>query len=175
MPDRIHGIERYAMIDKPTANLSRRNAIATAISGLALLGYVGFLLYTNFHAAAGLQDLLREKVLQETERRASALGYFFGERKDDLQNLTLSREVSVYFDNQAKGIYLSEKADLRFIKTSFQALMDRKRLDGVAIYRRIVFLDPAGVPWSTPPRKLRGRGMHSSRRSWTRTCITAES
>jgi PAS domain S-box-containing protein len=158
MPDRIHGIERYAMIDKPTANLSRRNAIATAISGLALLGYVGFLLYTNFHAAAGLQDLLREKVLQETERRASALGYFFGERKDDLQNLTLSREVSVYFDNQAKGIYLSEKADLRFIKTSFQALMDRKRLDGVAIYRRIVFLDPAGVPLVDTAEEAQGEG-----------------
>ncbi len=128
----------------PTATLSRQNAVVTILAGLTLLGYVVFLLYSNFQAAAGLQELLRDKIHQETERRAGALAYFFAERMDDLQNLILSREILVYSDNQAKGIFLSQKADLRFIKTNFLALMERKRIDGTAIYRRILLLDPEG-------------------------------
>lgn len=132
------------MTDEPKPKLSRRNAIATVLSGLTLLGYVTYLLYSNFQAAAGLQDLLRDKVHQETERRASALEYFFGERRDDLQNLALAPPVFVYFDNKAKGISITEKADKRFLKVAFQGLIERKQLDGTPIYRRIVLIDADG-------------------------------
>ena len=114
------------MTDKPTAKLSQKHAVATVLSGIALLGYVAFLLYSNFQAAAGLQDLLRDKVHQETERRAGALEYFFAERRDDLQNLSLAPPLFVYFDNKAKGIGITEKADRRYIQISFENLIKRK-------------------------------------------------
>ena len=127
-----------------TARLSHQNVVVTVLAGLTLLGYVAFLLYSNFQSAAGLQDLLRDKVHQETERRASALEYFFAERRDDLQNLAMSPPLFVYFDNKAKGVGITEKADRRYVKIAFQNLIERKQLDGTPIYRRIILLDAAG-------------------------------
>ncbi|MBP8283293.1 MAG: response regulator [Chromatiaceae bacterium] len=132
------------MTDKPTAKLSQKHAVATVLSGIALLGYVAFLLYSNFQAAAGLQDLLRDKVHQETERRAGALEYFFAERRDDLQNLSLAPPLFVYFDNKAKGIGITEKADRRYIQISFENLIKRKQINGSPIYRRILLIDANG-------------------------------
>ncbi len=132
------------MTHPPTATFSRQNAVVTIMAGLTLLGYVAFLLYSNFQAAAGLQDLLLDKIHQETERRASALGYFFAERRDDLQNLALAPPLFVYFDNKAKGIHITEKADWRYVQLSFDKLIKRKQLDGNPIYRRIILIDANG-------------------------------
>ncbi len=132
------------MTDKPTAKLSQKHAVATVLSGITLLGYVTFLLYSNFHATARLQDLLRDKVHQETERRAGALEYFFAERRDDLQNLALAPPLFVYFDNKAKDIGITEKADKRYVHISFENLIKRKQIDGSPIYRRILLIDANG-------------------------------
>ncbi|MFZ1539301.1 MAG: ATP-binding protein [Chromatiaceae bacterium] len=132
------------MTDPPTTKLSHQNALITVLAGLTLLGYVAFLLYSNFQAAASMQDLLRDKIHQETERRASALEYFFAERRDDLQNLALAPPLFVYFDNKAKGVRITEKSDRRYVKISFEKLINRKQLNGTPIYRRIVLIDANG-------------------------------
>ncbi|HMK65996.1 MAG TPA: hypothetical protein VK564_09390, partial [Thermodesulfobacteriota bacterium] len=68
--------------------------IAAVLSVFLVLGYVCFLLLSNYWTQVDLQKNLLKQFHQNSEKQTMALSYFFAERRDDLQNLTLSREVS---------------------------------------------------------------------------------
>jgi signal transduction histidine kinase/CheY-like chemotaxis protein len=121
---------------------------ATVLIGLLLICYLGFLLLTNYWSATSLHQTLEQRQRLESARRVAAVQYFLSERHDDLINLSLSREVSAFFESRALGMsqrYGLEQA-LVPIENRFRQLIERKRIAGQEIYRRLVLLDEHGSP-----------------------------
>src|SRR5512137_1703665 len=85
----------------------------TQLSGMAVLCfifasavYMMFLVYSQYQVREQLQRSSLERHLQENEKRALAVGYFISERLYDLSTLVESRELSLYYENQALGMSL---------------------------------------------------------------------
>ncbi len=118
----------------------------TILMAVALVGLMGFLLIDNYRNASGLQATLLERIRQGAMSRSHAIGYFFDDKRGDLENLARSRELSVYFDQKALGTSCRYglKPALRRIQLSFSKLMERKIVGGEAIYRRLALITPEG-------------------------------
>jgi PAS domain S-box-containing protein len=135
-----------------TKRLALRNfpvqAVAAVGTILLVLGYVCFLLLTNYWSQVDLQKNLLKQMRQNTEKQAMALSYFFDERKDDLLYLSLSREVSSFFENKDLGMSMEYGLRLSLIpiQETFTAFIRRKLINGDLIYSKIVLLDQEGKP-----------------------------
>jgi PAS domain S-box-containing protein len=125
---------------------AKKRNLAVFLAGIVLIAYVSFLLVTNYLSATNLQRTLLEQLKQDTQRHATAVAYFFSERKDDLVNLALSREVSVFFENKALGMSMQYGLRLSLIPISdrFHDLIRRKKIGEDAIYSRIVLIEKGG-------------------------------
>ena len=125
---------------------AKKRNLAVFLAGIMLIAYVSFLLVTNYLSAANLQRTLLEQLKRDTEWHATAVAYFFSERKDDLVNLALSREVSVFFENKALGMSMEYglRQSLIPISDRFQDLIRRKKIGEDAIYSRIVLIEKGG-------------------------------
>jgi signal transduction histidine kinase/CheY-like chemotaxis protein len=130
----------------PLSHLRPRYGVATILISVVLTLYVGFLLVANYWSATNLRQTMEEQRRLESGRRVAALQYFFSERRDDLANLALSREVAGFFENRALGMSMRYglSQSLVPINTRFSELIDRKRIGGQAIYQRLVLLDESG-------------------------------
>ncbi|WP_295389595.1 ATP-binding protein [uncultured Thiodictyon sp.] len=126
--------------------IAPRYGLPTILISVVLTLYVGFLLVANYWSATNLRQTMEQQRRLESGRRVAALQYFFSERRDDLANLALSREVAGFFENRALGMSLQYglKASLMSIGTRFGKLIDRKRIGTRPIYERLVLLDDAG-------------------------------
>ncbi len=130
----------------PLSHLRPRYGVATILISVVLTLYVGFLLVANYWSATNLRQTMEEQRRLESGRRVAALQYFFSERRDDLVNLALSREVAGFFENRALGMSMRYglSQSLVPINTRFSELIDRKRIVGRAVYQRLVLLDESG-------------------------------
>ena len=79
-----------------------KTAMLVVAGGILL--FTGFLLLTNYQSQVKLRNTAIDRFKHSSEQRAVALRRFFSERFDDLENLTGSRVVNVYFENQALGM-----------------------------------------------------------------------
>lgn len=124
-----------------------KSSVAIMIVVLILVGYVGSLLFINYQSTISLQQTLLAQLTEEIKRRAAGLSYFFAERKDDLDNLAGSTEVSVYYANRALGMSkeygLSQS--LIPIKSRFNQLIEQKKLDHQTIYSHMILIDEEGI------------------------------
>ena len=113
---------------------------------LTLLGYMGFLLRDLYKSRSELQQSARTRLLDDTEKRAMAIGYFFTERLNDFQDLSENRELSAYFENLALGMSMEYglAASLEDANSSFARFRQKKMLGGLTIFKRLVFLDNTG-------------------------------
>jgi two-component system, sensor histidine kinase and response regulator len=120
--------------------------IAPVLIGLSLVAYLGFLLTDLYQSRNELQKSSRARLLEDVDKRSQALGYFFSERVNDLQELAANRELSAYFENQALGMSMEYglAASLEEANEVFSAFQKKKRLGEAEIYKRVVFLDAAG-------------------------------
>ena len=125
------------------ARLSKASAFFICV---VLIAYIGFLVVSQYRSRLALQNSQFRQLAQGIEKRATAVRYFYSERVDDLLNLRESRELSVYFENQALGMSLEYglQASLFAIQDLFDRLRLKKKLEDHAIYNRIVFVDDAG-------------------------------
>ena len=130
----------------PLDGFAPKYGIATILVGILLILYVGFLLVANYWSAANLRETMEEQRRLESGRRAAALDYFFSERRDDLANLSLSRELAGFYESRALGMSMRYglNQSLAPIRTRFRQLVDRKRIGAEAIYLRLVLLDETG-------------------------------
>ncbi|HYN78896.1 MAG TPA: hypothetical protein VES73_14030, partial [Lamprocystis sp. (in: g-proteobacteria)] len=130
----------------PLLSLATRHGVATILISVVLTLYVGFLLVANYWSAANLRQTMETQRRLESGRRVAALQYFLSERRDDLANLSLSREVAGFFENRALGMSMRYglSQSLVPIATRFSQLIDRKRIGTHAIYQRLVLLDETG-------------------------------
>ena len=120
--------------------------IAPALISLSLVAYLGFLLTDLYRSRNELQKSSRARLLEDVDKRSQALGYFFSERVNDLQELAANRELSAYFENQALGMSMEYglAASLEEANAVFTAFQKKRRLGDVDIYKRVVFLDVNG-------------------------------
>lgn len=111
-----------------------------------LVVYLVLLLGTTFHSQGQLNQAARQSLSFELEKRASALSYFYSERRADIERLATDNALSVFFSNRALGMSMEYglRASLLTMRQLAAAMVDTRRLDGVPIYRRLVIRDLEG-------------------------------
>jgi len=126
--------------------LSWIRRLAAIIFSLALVGYLGFLLTDLYRSRSEIQSAVRAQILQDTEKHALAIGYFFSERSDDMLALAENSDLSAYFGNADLGMSMEYglASSLDEAKTALEKFRNRRKVGRGAIYRRIVFLDASG-------------------------------
>jgi PAS domain S-box-containing protein len=133
---------------KPLARYASPKLIKTALFVVAagILLFTGFLLLTNYRSQLKLRNTAVDRFRYSTEQRAVSLGFFFSERFDDLQNLTESRAVEVYFENQALGMSMvyGLRASLFAVHRRLQTLVEKRTHNGRPVYEFIAVVDDKG-------------------------------
>ncbi|MEA3415954.1 MAG: histidine kinase dimerization/phosphoacceptor domain -containing protein [Thermodesulfobacteriota bacterium] len=126
--------------------LSIRTPIALIVTGLALVVYVSFLVVSNYLSQADLQKTVFERLQNEVEKRATAVSYFYTERKNDLKNLAASRALEIFFENKALGMTMEYglRASLIGVSDRLSRLLEERRIGWDRIYVRAVFVDDSG-------------------------------
>lgn len=140
--------------------------LAPVLLGLSLVAYLGYLLNDLYRSRNELQKSSRDRLLEDADKRAQSLGYFFSERVNDLRELSANRELLAYFENMALGMSMEYglAASLEEADAVFSTFRNKKRLGEVEIYKRVVFLDSAGHKLidvrgnGIPPKKAEERG-----------------
>ena len=127
---------------------TKKPALAIMTACLLLVSFICFLVISNFRSQIALRESALNRFRLDLEKRSASLGYFFSERKYDLNTLALSREINTYFTNKALG--MSEqyglKVNLFMIKRVLDKTLKEKHIQGDKIYERFVFLDSSGRP-----------------------------
>jgi len=120
--------------------------IAAILFSLALVVYLGFLLYSQYRYQSELQQYALSHMLADVENRSTAAGYFFAERADDMTRLAERRELLVYFENLALGMSMEYglSASLMEAESAFKTFIETRKLADRRIYSRLVFLDSSG-------------------------------
>ena len=116
--------------------------------GLLMAAYTAYLILSIYRSESDVKRYFLDEVKLDATHTAAALGYFFDERRDDAAALASSREVDVYFENEALGMSKHYGLDLSLdhIREYFASYMRRKRSGERSVYSRIVLLDSAGSP-----------------------------
>lgn len=104
--------------------------------------FMAFLLSSNYMSQRDLQKTAAERLLQDTEKRARTVSYFFAERRNDIETLTESRPITVFFENKALNMSMEYglMASLLGVANHFQTFVDQKKFEGNPIYSRVVFI-----------------------------------
>ncbi len=120
--------------------------ILAVILGLALTGFVAYLVFAQYRSQAALRTTTILQLSNDTEKRATALTYFFGEVIDDIQNLADSPEMTAYFENVALGMSMEYglRASLQAINEHIDTVRLKKKLGERQLFERISFIDPTG-------------------------------
>ncbi len=128
--------------------LTKKPAWAIMIACLLLVSLISFLVISNFRSQIALRESALNRFRLDLEKRSASLGYFFSERKYDLNALALSREVNTYYTNKALGMSESYglKVNLFMINRVFDKTLKQKKIQEDNIYQRFVFLDSSGRP-----------------------------
>jgi diguanylate cyclase (GGDEF)-like protein len=115
---------------------------------IAVLAYVLLLLLVTFVAQRNLRESVVEQQRHALEKTASAFGYFFDERRRDLERLREDRTLEGFFANRALGMSMEYglQASLRNVERSLARFADATRINGWPVFRRLVLLDAAHQP-----------------------------
>lgn len=111
-----------------------------------LVVYLILLLGTTFYSQGELNRAAQQSLHFELQKRASALSYFYSERRADIQRLAEENALIVFFSNRALGMSMEYglRTSLLTMSTLAETMVDTRRMDGVPIYRRIVIQDLEG-------------------------------
>jgi two-component system NtrC family sensor kinase len=128
------------------SNISIVRRVAALLFTLSVAGYLVFLLSSQYRTQQELEKFYLNGQLQDSERHATALGYFFSEQADDIVRLAESRELALYFENKALGMSMEYglSASLLEAEAAFNTFLEKMKLDNLPIYSRVVFIDSAG-------------------------------
>jgi hypothetical protein len=128
------------------SNISIVRRVAALLLTLSVAGYLVFLLSSQYRSQQELEKFYLNGQLQDSERHATALGYFFSEQADDIVRLAESRELALYFENKALGMSMEYglSASLLEAEAAFNTFLEKMKLDNLPIYSRVVFIDSAG-------------------------------
>ena len=127
-------------------NFTLLRRLAMVLLSLSLVGYLGFLQADMYRSRRALQDNTLTRLMQDTDKRALGLGYFFSERSNDIQELSERRELSGFFENAALGMSMEYglAASLEAASSAIEGFRKKKEFGDRKIYHRVVFLDEGG-------------------------------
>ena len=139
------------MLKKKNPHIS---SLLAALIGLTLAGYIGYLVLAQYRTQVAIQGAALNQLTSDSVRRATAVSYFFSERKDDLRDLAQSRELSAFFENQALGMSMEYglKASLLMIDDLLDKVLRAKQLAGKPIFEQIAFIDASGALLAATPK-----------------------
>ena len=124
----------------------RKPNLAVMAIGAIIVGYIAFLLMTNYYSQIELQHSGLAMMQHDSEEHAVAVSHFFSERKNDLRNLIEKRELAAFYENKALGMSMEYGLwDSVFgIAKIFDHFLESRRLGGDRVYTRIAFLESHG-------------------------------
>ena len=133
--------------DRPRAKAARHRLVPMA-AGLFVVGYVLLLLAVTFASQHRLRELLGTQHQYTLEKTAAALGYFFDERRRDIERLREDRALESFFANQALGMSMEYglQASLRNVERALNRVVEKTHINGWPVFQRIILLDNARVP-----------------------------
>ncbi|GFE59813.1 response regulator [Geobacter sp. AOG2] len=129
---------------RPSASIPRR--LLLGLLGVALVGYLVYLVIAQYQAQRELQRYTSLRIVQGAEKRAIAVSYFLQERLNDIQNIARSRELSLYFENRALGMSMEYGlgASLDALREFAASYENKKIIADKPIFSRILILGPKG-------------------------------
>ncbi len=112
----------------------------------AAVGYVGFLLYSQYRVQLKLHQATLSRFIGENDKRALAAGNFLADRMNDLSQLAESRDLALYYENKALGMTQEYGlgASLAVAEETFDTFRSRKKLHGHELFKRLIYLDASG-------------------------------
>jgi PAS domain S-box-containing protein len=128
------------------SDLSRKRPLAPLLVGSVLGIFLALLIGKSYSDQVELQRLTLKNLRQDLEKRATAVSYFFAERRNDLKNLATSRELLMFFENQALGMSMEYGlgASIFAVQEKFSQFQDERRLGGGTLFSRIEFITQTG-------------------------------
>ncbi len=135
------------MATEPQRITRRPLVVVLFTATVVMVGFIFALVWLNYSSAKRVRGALIMQVARETEKRAIALEYFFSERRDNLMEISLSRELNVYFENKALGMSMDYglRQSLPPIHERLGYYLQNKRIAGTPIFSRFVFIEQDGT------------------------------
>ena len=125
------------------------------ITLLIFVTYAGAVFWGNYTSMQRLQDNALTQFKLETEKQASAISYFFSERRSDISELAESDTIGSFFANRDLGMTYEYGLGLnvQVIEDRLEQLATRKRIGEQAIYSALALIDSDGMllaSWNGP-------------------------
>jgi two-component system, sensor histidine kinase and response regulator len=128
------------------SRLTQFSSVAVLCFIFASAVYMMYLVYSQYQVREQLQRSSLERHLQENEKRALAVGYFISERQYDLSTLLESRELSLYYENQALGMSLEYGlgASMNAVRELLNDFRGKRLMDGKPLFSRLAYQEASG-------------------------------
>jgi PAS domain S-box-containing protein len=125
---------------------ARKQWLAGISVALALAAFVAFLLADNYLTRVKAANDGLHSQLYPTEKLALALGSFFAERAQNLEDLNDSYAVTAFFENKALGMTMQYglRLNLDDMERRFRAIVDSKQVYGRAVYESLSLVGTDG-------------------------------
>ncbi len=122
---------------------------------LLFILYAGAVFWSNYETLQRLNANALVQFQLETEKQASAISYYFSERRDDIAELAESEVVVNFFKNLDLGMSYKYGLGLnvQLIEDRFEHISERKKIGDQAVYSGFLLIDGEGMPvasWSKP-------------------------
>ncbi len=126
--------------------IQKSQSTATVVLCVILIGYISFMLINTYMTQSDLYKNRLDDLKYNAEKRATAVSYFFSERKNDLRNLSQGRELAAFFENRALGMSMRYglRSSLISIYSKFRQTIEEKTIGGDRIYSRLLFIESNG-------------------------------
>ncbi len=117
------------------------------ILAIAFSVYSIILLWNVFESQSQLRASRQERVIADSQRRASALGEVMAQRLIEVKDLAASPELETYLVNRDLGMSMQYglATSLSGIDSRFERHISERNLNGNAAYSRITLLDETGL------------------------------
>lgn len=105
------------------------------------------IIWGNYTSQVELREASISQFKASATRDATAVSHFFSERKNDLEDISASREILAYYENKALGMSREYGlwASLVGMNELFKRFIEKKKVDGKSIYKQVAFADASGV------------------------------
>ncbi|MFT3849511.1 MAG: response regulator [Propionivibrio sp.] len=122
---------------------------------LIFVTYAGAVFWGNYTSMQRLRDSALTQFKLETEKQASAISYFFSERRNDISELAESETIGSFFANRDLGMTYAYGLGLnvQVIEDRLEKIVARKRIGEQPIYSALALIDSDGAPvarWNGP-------------------------
>ena len=101
------------------------------------------MVWANYNSQVEIRDASLKQFHANAHREASSIAHFFSERRNNLEDLSNSRELPAYYENKALGMSKEYGlwASLVGISALFERFVEDKKLDEIPIFDRILYVD----------------------------------